>query len=504
VGSFVDDIRARAARTPEALAIRTPDGELTYGETIRRIDRLALVLADHGLGPEQVCAIAVEGALDAVVAMAAVARAGGAFLAIDAGLPRARLDAMCRTAGAGFLVTTAALATRLSLPIPGPVVLIDQSPSEPVHLPRVTPRTLAYVSHTSGSTGAPNAVMVEHRGLRSYLRAIGTDNRLGPHTVALQVAPIGYDASLRDVFAPLVAGGSVVLVPRAALLRADEFAETVATYGINTMLSVTPSLLTFLTGHEAATHALGGIELIASSGESLLPFLSSGGRRLLPGRLVNQYGPTECTMTTTRFPVPADPGTPDDLIGTPIHGASVHLLGPDLRPVPDGDTGEIHIGGGGVARGYGGRPGLTAERFVPDPFGPPGARLYRTGDLARRRADGVLIYLGRRDRQLKIRGYRVDPAEIEGALLSHPAVTGAAITAEGDDRGRIALTAHVAGPLADVPDTALRAHLAESLPPYMMPRRFVRITRLPTTHSGKIDRLSLMSALPHSIENGAS
>ncbi|MDQ3785621.1 MAG: amino acid adenylation domain-containing protein, partial [Actinomycetota bacterium] len=387
-----------------------------------------------------------------------------------------------------------------ALPVPGPVVLMDRAtpPTAPVRLPQVTPHTLAYVSHTSGSTGTPNAVLVEHRGLRSYLCAIGADNGLGPGTVALQVAPIGYDASIRDLFAPLVAGGCVVVVPRAAVLRPDEFADTVRAFGVNTLLSVTPSFLGFMTGHEAAAAALRTVELIVSSGESLLPFLMSGGRNLLPGRLVNQYGPTECTMTSTRYPVPAEPVRAVDLIGTAIDGVSVWLLGPDLRPVPDGVTGEVHIGGVGVARGYGGRPALTAERFVPDPFGPPGARLYRTGDLARRHADGNLVYLGRADRQLKIRGYRVDPAEIEGALLSHPAVTGAALTATGDERGRVALTAHVAGRLADVPDTALRAHLARSLPPYMMPRRFVRIASVPTTHSGKTDR----NLLSQHDENG--
>ncbi|MEU3628599.1 thioester reductase [Amycolatopsis coloradensis] len=495
--SFVDDV---LANPPAAPAIRTPDGLLTYGELACRIQRLAEVLCGNGLGPEQVCALAVVRGVDAVIAMAAVARAGGAFLALDPDLPHARLEAMCHTGGARMLVTTTALANRLTLPVDGPVVLIDQPapPAEVVRLPQVTPRSLAYVSHTSGSTGTPNAVLVEHGGLRSYLRAIGADNGLGPETVVLQAAPIGYDASIRDVFAPLVAGGCVVLVPRAKLLRPHEFADTVRTFGVTTLLSVTPSFLGFLAGNEAATAALRTVELIVSSGESLLPFLASGGRRLLPGLLVNQYGPTECTMTSTRYPVPADPMTAADLVGRPIDGVSVWLLGPDRRPVPDGTAGEVHIGGIGVARGYGGRPGLTAERFVPDPFGPPGARLYRTGDLARRNSDGDLVYLGRMDRQLKIRGYRVDPVEIEGALLSHPAVIGAVLTAAKDERGRVALTAHVAGELADVPDAALRAHLARSLPPYMLPSRFVRIARVPTTHSGKTDR----TVLAQDNENG--
>ncbi|MGM1058473.1 amino acid adenylation domain-containing protein [Saccharothrix sp. Mg75] len=490
--TFVDDVLAQAGRAPAAVAVRTPDGDLTYAELAGGIERLAQVLAGDGLAPEQVCAIAVERTVDAVVAMAAVARAGGAFLALDADLPPARLDAMCRSAGARHLVTTAALAGRLALPVPGPAVLIDRRtpPVPAVRLPPVGPGGLAYVSHTSGSTGIPNAVLVEHRGLRSYLRAFAADNGLGPATTALQVAPIGYDASIRDVFAPLVAGGTVVLVPRSRLLRPEEFAEVVLGFGVTALLSVTPSFLTHLIGSATAADALRGVELVVSSGESLLPFLASGGRAALPGRLVNQYGPTECTMTSTRHPVPAEPPSDVDAIGVAIDGVSVRLLDADLRPVGDGAVGEVHIGGVGVARGYGGRPDLTADRFVPDPFGPPGARMYRTGDLARC-AEGALVYLGRIDRQLKIRGHRVDPAEIEGALLAHPAVTGAALTAAGDDRGRTALTAHVVGDLAEVTDAALRAHLAASLPPHMMPRRFVRMDRLPTTHSGKIDRKKL-------------
>lgn len=487
--SLVDDIHAHAARRPHAPAILTPHAVVSYGELADRVDRLAGTLVDRGVGPEDVCAVAVERGVEAVVAMAAVWRAGAAFLSLDVELPRQRLDALVRSGRARFLLTRADLHDRLVLPVDGPTVHVEQSPpATPTAFPHREPHSLAYVSHTSGSTGVPNAVLVEHRSLDSYLRFVVRDYHLGPHTVGLQMAPLGYDASIRDTFAPLLAGGSVVVLPRSALLRAEEFVAAVRAFGVNTILSVTPSFLTFLAGHDGIAEDLRGVRLVVSSGESLRPFLAAGGRRVITGGLVNQYGPTECTMTSTRFVVPADADHGADVVGTPIDGVRVYLLDPDLRPVPDGAVGEVYIGGVGVARGYGGRPDLTADRFVPDPASPPGARMYRTGDLARRRPDGDLEYLGRIDRQIKIRGYRVDPAEVEAALLTHPAVAGAVVTAATDERGRVYLIAHVAGALAGTTDAALRAHLAQSLPPHMMPRRFVRIDRVPTTHSGKADR----------------
>jgi acyl-coenzyme A synthetase/AMP-(fatty) acid ligase len=200
-------------------------------------------------------------------------------------------------------------------------------------------------------------------------------------------------------------------------------------------------------------------------------------------------------MTSTRHAVPAEPDTAADIVGTPVDGVVVRLLGADLEPVPEGTAGEVYIGGAGVARGYRNRPARTAECFVPDPYGPPGSRLYRTGDLAEA-GPGGLRYLGRSDRQVKIRGHRVDPAEVEGALLAHPRVAQAVVTAGTDDRGRVHLTAHVAGDLADVTDAALRTHLGRTLPPHLMPRRFVRLAEVPTTRGGKADRRALAGTGP--------
>ncbi|MFP8886678.1 amino acid adenylation domain-containing protein [Streptomyces mangrovi] len=497
--TFTDDIAGHAARDPHRIALTTPGGDLTYAQLTRRIDALASVLLERGAGAETVCAVALPRGADAVVAVAAAVRSGAAFLTLDVEQPSARLAALVRSGGADLLLTTSGLARRLDLPVPGRPVLTDRL-ADPftgaATVPAAArtappdPRALAYVSHTSGTTGEPGAVLVEHGSLDSYLRFVARDYGLGPATVALQVAPPGYDASIRDTFAPLLAGGRLVLLPRAELLRPESFGAAVRAHSVTALLSVTPSFLTFLAGRPDARRLFAGLELVVSSGESLRPFLAAGGRALIQGALVNQYGPTECTMTSTRHTVPAEPDTAADVVGTPIDGVVVRLLDETLEPVPRGTVGEVCIGGAGVARGYRGLPARTAERFVPDPFGPPGARLYRTGDLAEE-GPGGLRYLGRNDRQVKIRGHRVDPAEVEGALLAHARVAQAVVTAGTDDLGRGHLIAHVTGELADVTDAALRVHLGRTLPPHLMPRRFVRLDEMPTTRGGKADRRTL-------------
>ncbi|MGW5209244.1 amino acid adenylation domain-containing protein [Streptomyces griseoincarnatus] len=504
--TLADDLAEHAARHPDRIALDTPDGPVTYGQLDRRTREVTRLLRAHGVGPETVCAVAVEHGRDAVAAMTAVLRCGAAFLTLDVTQPRDRLASFVRSAGARLLLTTTAHAAALDLdaPVieldaPGPDVpdvtaadawhptVADTSASPAA----VDPHALAYVSHTSGSTGEPSPVFVEHQALDSYLRDTARAFGLDQDTVVLQTAPLGYDASIRDTFAPLLAGARLVLVERPRLLRPADFARTVREHGVTALLSVTPSFLTHLAGQRDLPDPLAGVTLVASSGESLRPFLTAGGRSLVPGRLVNQYGPTECTMTTTRHDVPADPDPAHDVVGLPRTGATVRVLGPDLTPVPDGTVGEVYIGGTGLARGYGGLPARTAAAFLPDPYGPPGSRMYRTGDLGRWSPQG-LRYEGRGDRQIKIRGYRVDPAEVEGALLTHPAVSGAVVTPHTDDRGRVYLAAHVTGDHT-TPDAALRRHLARTLPPHLMPRRFLRHTALPTTRAGKADRGRLVA-----------
>ncbi|WP_053914362.1 amino acid adenylation domain-containing protein [Streptomyces sp. TP-A0875] len=492
--TVADDLAAHAARHPGRVALETPEGPVTYGRLAARTDTLSRLLGAHGAGPETVCAIAVEHGADAVAAIAAVLRTGAAFLALDVTQPRDRLAAFVRGAGTRLLLTTSAHLRTLAPDPDLPTIRLDgpaTPPGPPAAPPApVDPHALAYVTHTSGSTGAPRPVLVEHHALDAYLRDTARAFGLGPDTVALQTAPLGYDASLRDTFAPLLAGGRLVIAERSRLLRPDGFAATVRAHRVTALLSTTPSFLAHLAGRPDLPAPLAGVGLVASSGESLRPFLAAGGRRTVPGTLVNQYGPTECTMTTTRHRVPAEPDTAADVVGTPRPGTVVRVLDAGLAAVPDGTVGEVYISGAGLARGYGGDPARTAECFLPDPYGPPGARLYRTGDLGRWGPRG-LTYAGRTDRQVKIRGYRVDPAEVEGALLAHPRVGGAVVTAHTDERGRTYLTAHVTGDLAATKDAHLRAHLARSLPPHLMPRHFRRHDTLPTTRGGKTDRRRL-------------
>ncbi|MGC4998831.1 amino acid adenylation domain-containing protein [Streptomyces sp. DT195] len=494
--TVADDIAAHADRHPHRTALTTPAGDMTYAELATRVDEMARTLHARGARPETVCAVAVEHGGEAVAAIAAVLRRGAAFVALDVTQPRDRLAAFARSAGATLLLTTSSLAPALGLDLPA--VLLDHPDTGATGTPPprpADPRALAYVSHTSGSTGEPSPVLVEHHSLDAYLRDTARAFGIGPHTVALQTAPLGYDASLRDTLVPLLAGARLVIVDRAALLRPEAFVRTIREHRITALLSTTPSFLAHLAAQPGPGDQLAGVSLVASSGESLRPFLAAGGRPLVHGTLVNQYGPTECTMTTTRYVVPAEPDVSADPVGIPRAGAVIRVLDADLAPVPDGAVGEVYIGGAGLARGYGGRPARTAECFVPDPYGPPGARLYRTGDLGRWGPEG-LHYVGRTDRQVKIRGYRVDPAEVEGALLSHPHVTGAVVTPRTDDRGRVHLVAHVTGALAATTDGELRRHLARSLPPHLMPRRFERLDTLPTTRSGKADRRLLAAGSP--------
>jgi len=503
--TVVDDIRDHAARNPDATALVTLAGTVSYGSLADRIERLARVLVAAGVRPDDRCVVALEPGADAVVAMNAVLRAGGAFVTLDIEQPARRLAVMVRGARARFQVTTAALAARLALPVDGPAIPIDRLDGRAEAEPpaEILPRFLAYASHTSGSTGDPRAVLVEHRGFYPFLRFVARDCALDESTATLQLGPLGWDASIRDTFAPLVAGGRLVLLPRSTLLRPNALFDAIDAYEVDTILSTTPTFLTALANHEGSAARLRRMRLIATSAESLRPYLRAGNRRTTGGRLVNLYGPTECTVTVTRYEVPDEPDTGADLIGTPIDGAGVYVLDPSLRAVPDGAVGEIHLGGAGVARCYEGEPRATAEKFLPDPFAPePGARMYRTGDLARRRPDGALEFLGRSDRQIKIRGYRVEPAEVEGALLAHPAVRRACVTAATDDRGRMHLVAHIQGALTDTTDAMLRTHLALTLAPHLMPRRFVRMERLPTTRTGKVDRAALLAN--DSAQNGST
>ncbi|RKT12301.1 amino acid adenylation domain-containing protein [Streptomyces sp. 1114.5] len=511
----------QAARTPEAVALiagtaegATVEGaatersatELTYGELNRRANRLAHHLIRSGAGPETLVGVCLERGPDLAVALLGILKSGAAYVPLDPVHPRERLAALLAGTGAALLVTRQSLLERLGVDTKGvctegvctDVICLDRDAAaiaahpDQDPAPTAGPGNLAYVVHTSGSTGTPKGVAAEHRGVSAYLSFVTSRYGITPGTRVLQLASIGFDASVRDLLGPLSCGATAVLAPLDGPFDPAAIAECIERHRVEVLLSTVPSQLRELLALPGAEHALASLRLTVASGESLR-LAGQHGRRTLPGALVNQYGPTECTMTSTYWPATEDwADRTEDLVGRPIANKRVHLLDRHLNPVPVGVPGEVYIAGTGLARGYLGRPDLTAERFLACPYGPPGERMYRTGDLARWRADGDLEFLGRSDDQVKIRGVRVEPGEAEAALRADPTVGDVVVLAREDVPGQRRLVAYVtpAEPGRPVDPAALRHRAGERLPEYLVPV-VVAIDALPLTVNGKVDRQAL-------------
>jgi amino acid adenylation domain-containing protein/non-ribosomal peptide synthase protein (TIGR01720 family) len=474
------------------------DQRLTYGALNRRANQLAHHLRALGVGPETLVGVCLERSLELVVALLGVLKAGGAYVLLDPEYPAERLAFMLADAGAPVLLTQAPVLERL--PRQGAHVvcldmewpLIARQPEENL-VGGAQPEHLAYVIYTSGSTGTPKAVLLEHRGLCNLVAAQIRDFAMGPRSRVLQFAALGFDAVVSEVFVTLVAGATLCLARRERLLPGPGLTTLLREQRI-TSVTLPPSALAVLPADD-----LPDLRSILSAGE---PCSAEIVARWAPGRqFFNAYGPTEATVGVTLAACSPDGRSPP--IGRPIANKRVYLLDAHLEPVPVGVAGELCIGGVGLARGYLGRPDLTAERFVPDPFAAiPGARLYRTGDLARYRADGAIEFLGRTDHQVKIRGFRVELGEVEAVLGRHPGVREAVVLAREDTPGDKRLVAYV---IAEVPAAAptigqLRSYLKERLPEYMVPTAFMMLDALPLTPNGKVDRPALPapdSARPH-------
>ncbi|HEU4559698.1 MAG TPA: amino acid adenylation domain-containing protein, partial [Longimicrobium sp.] len=481
----------QAARTPGAVALRFEDESLTYAELNARANRLAHHLAGLGAGPEARVGICVDRSAEMVVAMLAVLKSGAAYLPLDPSYPADRLAYMLEDSGAPLLVTQGSL--RGLLPADGVrIVSVDEDAAVIAANSADAPRTpvdaanAAYVIYTSGSTGRPKGVQVTHRNVVSFFA--GMDERVGGSAAGtwLAVTRISFDIHVLELLWTLARGFSVVVQPEPDRAQGGEsIAEQIRRHAV-THLQCTPSLATMLIA-ESGIGALSGLERILLGGEALPSELAAQITAVLPNGLVNMYGPTETTVWSSTHAVEVVEGLIP--IGRPIANTRAYVLDAALRPQPAGVPGELYIGGHGVTRGYLGRPGLTAERFVPDAFSAqPGARLYRTGDRARWSAEGVLEYLGRLDQQVKVRGFRIEPGEIEAVLRRHPAVVECAVVARTAGAGDTRLVAYVVGaPGAD----ALRAHVGRSLPEYMVPSAFVFLDALPLTPNGKLDRKAL-------------
>ncbi|MFI0979468.1 amino acid adenylation domain-containing protein [Streptomyces sp. NPDC021093] len=490
-------IAEQALRTPEAVAVEDAGGSgarLTYAQLEYRAEELAHRLRALGAGPGRRVGVCLRRSTDLVAVLLAVWRTGAAYVPLDPEHPARRLSWILDDTGVTAVVT--ARATRAALPELTGVrtLVVDEGaadfeagadPGEPLRADDA-----AYVLHTSGSTGRPKGVVITHAGIANRVRWLAERHALGPGDRVLQKTTIGFDAAGLELFAPLLSGGTVVLAPEGAERDPAVLLETVAAQRI-TVLQAVPSVLRALAAAPGWDRC-GALRLLFSAGEPLHAELC---HRLLAlagqVEIWNTYGPTECSVditehrfdpAQTRGPVP---------IGTPIGGLRCLVLDARGEAVPPGGEGELYAAGAGVAQGYLGRPRATAERFVPDPAGPPGSRAYRTGDRVRLTADGVLEYLGRLDQQLKVNGVRIEPDEVEAALRTHPRVDDAVAGAVPDAAGgqRLAAWVQVRGTAPAAAE--LRAFLSELLPRTLVPAVFVPLAAFPRTPSGKTDRAAL-------------
>jgi amino acid adenylation domain-containing protein len=486
---------AQADATPDRIAVRFEGESLSYRELDERSSRLAWRLRRLGIGPDVVAGVALERSLDLIVALSGIHKAGGAYLPLDLSHPTERLSRLLAESGVRVVVTHGAHRDRLAER--ATVVCLDREAeslaAESAARPplEIDGDNLAYVIFTSGSTGTPKGAMNTHAAIANRILWMQDAYRLDETDRVLQKTPSTFDVSVWEFFWPLTVGARLVVARPEGHRDPSYLLSTILAEGI-TVLHFVPSMLQIFLGEPDIERAA-GVRQVMASGEALPADLARRFFEHLPGaRLHNLYGPTEAAVDVTAWT--CEPGSPEAVvpIGRPIANLEIRVLDRLARPVPVGAPGELCIGGAGVARGYLGQPGLTAERFVPDPEPrPPGGRLYRTGDLSRWRPDGRLEYLGRLDHQVKIRGMRIEPGEIETALAAFPAVREAVVVMREDRPGDRRLVAYLVARDGALQLEHLRASLRERLPEPMVPSSFVLLEAFPVTANGKLDRRAL-------------
>ncbi|MFF7167380.1 amino acid adenylation domain-containing protein, partial [Streptomyces sp. NPDC008086] len=478
--------RRQARRRPHAAAAVFGNRTLTYRELDQESDRIAGLLADRGAAPHTAVAVAVPRSLELVVTLVAVLKTGAAYVPIDPDHPADRTAYVLKDADPVCCVGIATAADNL----PRTALLLEnlrgqQPTATPADLLQPAQGLPMAILYTSGTTGTPKGVVLTRRNVAAMLDAVQQLFGLDESDVVLHKAPLTFDASIEEILWPLTTGGRLAIAAPGADADPERLARHIRGHGVTT-LDVVPAVLDALLEH-AAPDGFPTLRRVLSAGDVLGRQTVRRVHSTTSARLTNLYGPTEATVNATHWTVrPDHDRTPP--IGGPTPHTRVRLLDERLQPVLPGAIAELYIAGDGVANGYLRRPALTAERFLPDPFGPDGQRMYRTGDLARWNNKGELEFTGRSDHQIKIRGVRIEPAEVEAALESHPSVRGAAVATRGNR-----LVAYVVAQAAGSPPTheALRAHAGATLPAHMIPTAYILMPRLPLTSNGKIDRAAL-------------
>lgn len=500
-----DLLRAQATRTPDRTAVVFDGRSSTFADLDRRSDEIARALIGLGVCRGELVGILARPSCDLIAVIFGVLKAGAAYVPLDTTAPPARTAASLLEAGLGLVVADPSLASGVASSAVATwwVDQIERGDTEaPARLPDTAPDDAAYAIFTSGSTGRPKAVVVEHRNvdaLRSAMKEAIPDLRPGRPLVAALNASVTFDASVQQL--ALLLDGHTLHVLSDEVRRDDSLLVSYVREHKIEVLNGTPTQVNVLVASGLLEASEQGLRALLIAGERLPAGLWT--QLAADGRIAayNIYGPTECTVNATAALI--EPGI-EPSIGSPLAMYDVRIVDGRLGLVPPGCPGEICLGGRGVARGYLGRPGLTAAHFLPDPWGPPGSRMYRTGDIARFERSGHLVFEGRRDHQVKLRGFRIEPAEIESILLHHDAVTEAAVVLhEAADDGHASLVAYVAPAASVIPVLDdLRNHVAGLLPPHMVPATIVPLDRLPQTVTGKTDRRSLPA--PHDGARGVS